>query len=65
MHICEVVKEMAQDKKTIVKVDKFEEKELLSRLNLSHIIVETEKTAAAMFEEAMTVKSEKNESSRL
>jgi len=62
MHICEVVKDMAQDKKTIVKVDKFEEKELLSRLNLSHIIVETEQTAAAMFEEAMTVKSVKTES---
>jgi len=61
VHICEVVKDMAQDKKTIVKVDRYEEKENLQRLDLSHIIVETEKTAAAMFEEAMTVKLEKSE----
>ena len=52
-HICEVVHELAQDKKTIVKVNKYEEKKSLLRLNLSHIIVETEETAAAMYEEAV------------
>lgn len=55
MHICEVVDEMAQGKKTIVKVDKYEEKESLSKLNLTHIIVETEKTASAMYDEATYV----------
>lgn len=52
-HICEVVHEMAQDKKTIVKVNKFEEKESLEKLDLTHIIVETEKTANAMYEESI------------
>jgi CPA2 family monovalent cation:H+ antiporter-2 len=52
-HICEVVHDMAQDKKTIVKVNKYEEQEDLAKLNLSHIIVETEKTAEAMYEEAI------------
>jgi len=52
-HICEVVHELAQDKKTVVKVNKYEEQETLSKLNLSHIIVETEKTAQAMYEEAI------------
>ena len=52
-HICEVVHELAQDKKTIVKVNKYEEKESLSRFNFSHIIVETEKTALAMYEETI------------
>jgi len=51
--ICESVKELRENKKTIVKVNKFEEQEELARLNLSHIIVETEKTAHAMFEEAI------------
>ncbi len=54
-HICEVVHEMALDKKTIVKVNKYEEQESLSRLNLSHIVVETEKTAEAMYEETKKV----------
>ncbi|MEA3289486.1 MAG: cation:proton antiporter [Campylobacterota bacterium] len=54
-HICEVVHELAQDKKTIVKVNKYEEKVSLSDLGLSHIIVETEKTANAMYEEAMSI----------
>jgi len=54
-HICEVVHDMAQDKKTIVKVDKYEEQESLSSLGLSHIIVETEKTAQAMYKEAMSI----------
>lgn len=55
MHICEVVDEMAVGKKTIVKVNKYEEKEALSRLDLSHIIVETEKTASAMYDEAVAL----------
>ncbi len=50
-HICEVVNDLTNNTKTIVKVNKFEEKEALSKLNLSHIIVETEKTAIAMFDE--------------
>jgi len=54
-HICEVVNKLTKNTKTIVKVNKFEEKELLSKLNLTHIIVETEKTATAMFDEAMKV----------
>ncbi|MCK5294797.1 MAG: NAD-binding protein, partial [Arcobacteraceae bacterium] len=52
-HICEVVNELTHNTKTIVKVNKFEEKESLSKLNLSHIIVETENTALAMYDEAM------------
>lgn len=55
IHICEVVHKLAQDKKTIVKVNKYEEKASLERLNLSHIIVETEKTASAMYEEAINL----------
>ncbi len=52
-HICEAVNDLTQNTKTIVKVNKYEEKESLAKLNLTHIIVETEKTAAAMFDEAM------------
>ena len=52
-HICEVVHGLAQDKKTVIKVNKFEEKEALSKFDFSHIIVETEKTAKAMLDEAM------------
>ena len=52
-HICEVINDLTKNTKTIVKVNKFEEKEALSKLNLSHIVVETEKTALAMFDEAM------------
>lgn len=55
IHICEVVDEMAQGKKTVVKVNKYEEKESLSNLKLSHIIVETEKTALAMYDEAVLI----------
>ncbi len=51
--ICEVVNDLTKNTRTIVKVNKYEEKEELSKLNLSHIIVETEKTALAMFDEAM------------
>jgi CPA2 family monovalent cation:H+ antiporter-2 len=54
-HICEVVNAMNQNAKSIVKVNTFEEKDALEGLNLSHIIVETENTAGAMFEEALSV----------
>ena len=52
-HICEVVNELTHNTKTIVKVNKFEEKDQLSKFNLSHVVVETENTAKAMFDEAM------------
>ncbi|MEA3553218.1 MAG: cation:proton antiporter [Campylobacterota bacterium] len=52
-HICEVVNDLTHNTKTIVKVNRFEEKELLSKLNLSHVIVETENTALAMYNEAL------------
>ena len=52
-HICEIINSLTLNTKTIVKVNKYEEKELLSKLNLSHIVVETEKTALAMYSEAM------------
>jgi CPA2 family monovalent cation:H+ antiporter-2 len=51
--ICQAVKDLRESGKTIVKVNKYEEQEALAALNLSHIIVETEKTANAMFEEAV------------
>ncbi|MCW9027282.1 MAG: NAD-binding protein, partial [Thiovulaceae bacterium] len=51
--ICQAVNELRENGKTIVKVNKYEEQEALAGLNLSHIIVETEKTASAMFEEAV------------
>jgi len=54
-HICQVVNELTNNAKTIVKVDRFEDKEDLADLNLSHIIIETEKTAIAMFDEVMKV----------
>lgn len=54
-NICEVVNDLTKNAKTIVKVNKYEEKEALSQLNLTHIVVETQKTAVAMFDEAMKV----------
>jgi CPA2 family monovalent cation:H+ antiporter-2 len=54
-HICEVVHGLMQDKKTIVKVNKYEEKEQLEKLGLTHIIVESEKTANAMYEESVNI----------
>ena len=38
--ICEVVNELTHNTKTIIKVNKFEEKDELSKLNLTHIVVE-------------------------
>lgn len=52
-HICKSVNDLKENAKTIVKVNKYEEQEALKELNLTHIIVETEKTAFAMFEEAV------------
>ncbi|MEA3521789.1 MAG: cation:proton antiporter [Campylobacterota bacterium] len=52
-HICEVINELSINTITIVKVDRFEEQTALEKFKLSHIIVETEKTATAMFDEAM------------
>ena len=49
--MCEAVNDLTSNVKTIVKVNNLEDKESLSGLNLTHIIVETEKTAAAMFKE--------------
>ena len=54
-HVCETVNDMTHNAKTIVKVNNREDKESLSHLNLTHIIVETEKTAAAMFKEVKKV----------
>lgn len=51
-HICEVVNELTHNARTIVKVNRIEEKEALSKLNLTHIVVEMEKTALAMFNES-------------
>lgn len=51
--ICETINDLTHNSKTIVKVDNYKEKESLSDLNLSHIIVETEETAMAMVEEAL------------
>lgn len=54
-HVCESVNDMTYNAKTIVKVNNLEDKDQLSDLNLTHIIVETEKTAAAMFKEAKKI----------
>ncbi|MDQ7046957.1 MAG: NAD-binding protein [Sulfurovum sp.] len=51
-HVCEAVNDLTHNVTTIVKVNYLEDKESLSELNLTHIIVETEKTAVAMFTEA-------------
>ncbi|PHS40381.1 MAG: sodium:proton exchanger [Sulfurovum sp.] len=50
-HVCEVVNELTDNVTTIVKVNHREDRDAISGLNLTHIIVETEKTAAAMFKE--------------
>ncbi len=54
-HVCETVNDITHNAKTIVKVNNLEDKESLSHLNLTHIIVETEKTAAAMFKEVKKI----------
>ncbi|WP_373071442.1 cation:proton antiporter [Sulfurimonas sp.] len=52
-YICKSVNDLRENAKTIVKVNKYEEQESLKELNLSHIVVEMEKTANAMYEEAV------------
>ena len=47
--ICEAINTLSPDSKIIVKVNKFEEKEMLKDLDISTIIVETEETALSMF----------------
>ncbi|NKQ41815.1 MAG: sodium:proton exchanger [Sulfurovum sp.] len=54
-HICEVVNDLTHNTKTIVRVSKIEEKEALEELNLTHVIVETQNTAMAMFQEIKKV----------
>lgn len=51
--VCEMIDSMGASSKAVIKVNKFEEKDTISDLNLWHIIVETEKTALAMFEESL------------
>ncbi len=53
--ICSAVNSLTSSAKIIVKVNMHEEKKVLSDLNLSHIIVETEETARSMFEEIKSV----------
>lgn len=56
--LCETLNDVTNNSKTIVKVDNYDEKEALSGLNLSHIVVENEETAMAMVEEAMKESNE-------
>ncbi len=49
--VCKAVQDLAYNAKTVVKVDSFEEKQLLKDLGLSHIIVEMEETALGMYHE--------------
>ena len=49
--VCEAVQDLAYEVKTVVKVNSYEEKQMLTELGLSHIIVETEETALGMYHE--------------
>lgn len=53
--VCETIRELSQDLKTVVKVNSFQEKQMLLDLGLTHIIVETEQTAMGMYKEALKV----------
>ncbi len=53
--VCEAIRELSQNIKTVVKVNSFQEKQMLMELGLSHIIVETEQTALGMYKEALQV----------
>jgi len=53
--VCEAIKELSQNVKTVVKVNSFQEMQLLMDLGLKHIIVETEQTALGMYKEALKV----------
>ncbi len=55
--VCETVQEVAPHVKTVVKVNSFQEKEMLSALGLTHIVVETEETALGMYYEALKVET--------
>lgn len=46
--VCEAITRLAPKAKIIVKVNKYEEQEMLSNLNISDIIVECEETAVSM-----------------
>lgn len=48
--VCEAITKLAPKAKIIVKVNKYEEQEMLSNLNISDIIVECEETAISMIE---------------
>ena len=49
--ICEALTSMAPRSRIIVKANKYEEKEMLEKLNLTNILVETEETALSMLRE--------------
>jgi monovalent cation:H+ antiporter-2, CPA2 family len=51
--ICDVVNKLTKNTKSIVKVHNYEEQASLEEYNISHIVIETEKTAQAMVDEAM------------
>jgi Trk K+ transport system NAD-binding subunit len=53
--VCETIRELSQDVKTVVKVNSYQEKEMLLELGLTHILVETEQTAESMYKEALRV----------
>ena len=48
--VCNAIAEQVSHKRIIVKVNRFEEKEMLENLKLKHVIVETEATAKGMFD---------------
>jgi len=54
--VCEVVKELTYDIKTVVKVNSFVEEKMLQGLGLSHIVVENQATALGMFNEMKKLK---------
>jgi monovalent cation:H+ antiporter-2, CPA2 family len=56
-HICNTVNHLSPDAKTIVKVNNYEDETLLAELKLTHVIVETEKTALAMFNKVVDYES--------
>lgn len=51
--VCQTVQKVAPNVKTVVKVNSFQEKQMLLDLGLTHIIVETEETAIGMYNEAL------------
>lgn len=51
--VCEILNDITHNSQTVVQVDNYIEKEALSDLNLSHIVVGREETAIAMVDEAL------------